>query len=130
MAMKRILMLLTVIMLLAVGSCSKNPINGDLDGQWQIMSIVYSDGHMEIPEQLYYCFSLHTVYLSAPGSGVGGNMVYEGDKLSLDIAHAEKATDLLPWGINSIVTNFDVVELTSSKLTLKSEYATIEFRKF
>ena len=128
--MKGIMTILIAFTMIILEGCDKMPINGDLDGQWQVMEIDLVDGNIEKPTQLYYCFSLHTVYLSAPGSGVGGNMTYDGTTLTLDISDAEKATDLLPWGINSIVTNFDVVALSSGRMILKSDYAVIQFRKF
>ena len=55
----RQLLLLLWGLILFVG-CGKLPINGDLDGQWQIQEIRYTDGRVETPERAYYCVQLHS----------------------------------------------------------------------
>lgn len=124
--------LLLVAVLLAAGasSCRKGSINGDLDGQWQVMAIEYNDGSTVHPESTYYCLFLHTFNLTRTGYGtVSGNMIYEGDRLSLEAPYAEPA-QLTAWGINSKVTDFRIMKLTGSRMTLKSDYALIDLRKF
>ena len=43
-----------VLLVLMVSACGKMPINGDLDGRWQIMKIEYASGVEEAPERAYY----------------------------------------------------------------------------
>lgn len=120
--------LLTVIVLMT--SCRKRSINGDLDGQWQIMKITLTDGTVETPEQYYYCLYLHTVNLTnVSGAMLTGNMEYGGKTLTLKFPLDEGAS-MRRWGINAKETTFEVKHLSHSGMTLRSDYATIEFRKF
>ena len=36
--------IVAVLLTLIVSACGKMPINGDLDGRWQIMKIAYASG--------------------------------------------------------------------------------------
>ncbi|MFR8356151.1 MAG: lipocalin-like domain-containing protein [Parabacteroides sp.] len=36
--------IIAVLLTLIVSACGKTPINGDLDGRWQIMKIAYASG--------------------------------------------------------------------------------------
>ena len=88
------------LLLLMAGACGKMPINGDLDGRWQIMKIAYASGEEENPERAYYSVALHTINL-----------------MKVD-------------GMNGTEQRFGVKELTSKHLVLQSDYARLEFRKF
>ena len=117
--MRQCLLILWSLILLT--GCGKLPINGDLDGQWQILEIRYADGRIETPERAYYCVQLHTITLrQVNGPNQTGNMVYEGDQLSL----------LRVFGLDDTKETFTVTELSSSRLVLTSDYARISFRKF
>ncbi|MEY8245035.1 lipocalin-like domain-containing protein [Heminiphilus faecis] len=119
---------LTAIVLMT--GCRKRSINGDLDGQWQIMKITLADGTVENPEQYYYCLYLHTVNLTnVKGAMITGNMEYGGNTLTLKFPTNE-ASSMLRWGIDAKETTFEVKHLSHSGMTLHSDYATIEFRKF
>lgn len=125
------LFLFAGILLCVLGSaCSKLPINGNLDGQWQVQQIEYRSGETETPKQTYYNISLHTVNLMQVGGPFeAGNMQYSGDSLwiSMPISPLEK---LRPFGLNQKDTRFGVEKLTSSHLVLQSDYARLSFRKF
>ena len=56
-------------------------------------------------------------------------MIYEGDELKLEAPYATPE-QLEPWGINSKVTTFRILHLSGSKMTLESDYAHLELRKF
>ena len=119
---------LTAIVLMT--GCRKRSINGDLDGQWQIMEITLADGTVENPEQYYYWLYLHTVNLTnVKGAMITGNMEYGGNTLTLKFPTNE-ASSMLRWGIDAKETTFEVKHLSHSGMTLHSDYATIEFRKF
>lgn len=130
---KSILILVTIVALLgSVAGCRKAPVNGDLDGQWQVMKIDYKDSIDVVPEQVYYCFFLHTVNLSRVGGGiVGGNMQYDegGKTLRLQFPYNDgKSLNL--WGMDASETVFSIKELTGKRLVIESNIALIELRKF
>ena len=127
--MRQLLLLLWGLFLFI--GCGKLPINGDLDGQWQILEIRYADGRVETPERAYYCVQLHTITLRQVGNypGETGNMVYEGDQLSIDMPLSD-VNDLRVFGLDDTKETFTITELSSSRLVLNSDYARISFRKF
>ncbi len=130
---KSILILVTIVALLgSVAGCRKAPVNGDLDGQWQVMKIDYKDSIDVVPEQVYYCFFLHTVNLSRVGGGiVGGNMQYDegGKTLRLQFPYND-GKSLNIWGMDASETVFSIKELTGKCLVIESNIALIELRKF
>ena len=118
------------LLLLMASACGKMPINGDLDGRWQIMKIEYASGEEETPERAYYSVALHTINLMQVGvTSQTGNMEYTGDSLFVEMP-VSKIEDLLPFGMNDTKQRFGVKELTSKHLVLQSDYARLEFRKF
>ena len=118
------------LLLLMASACGKMPINGDLDGRWQIMKIEYSSGEEEMPERAYYSVALHTINLmKVDVTSQTGNMEYTGDSLFV-VMPVSKVEDLLPFGMNGTEQRFGVKELTSKYLVLQSDYARLEFRKF
>ena len=122
--------IIVVLLILIVSACGKTPINGDLDGRWQIMKIEYASGEEETPERAYYSVALHTINLMQVGvTSQTGNMEYTGDSLFVEMP-VSKIEDLLPFGMNDTKQRFGVKELTSKHLVLQSDYARLEFRKF
>lgn len=57
--MKQIL--LFILFMLGISSCDKAPINGKLDGRWQLMTIEYTNGKIEECNRIYYSIQLHLV---------------------------------------------------------------------
>ena len=122
--------IIAVLLVLIVSACGKTPINGDLDGRWQILKIEYTSGEEETPERAYYSVALHTINLMQVGvTSQTGNMEYTGDSLFVEMP-VSKIEDLLPFGMNDTKQRFGVKELTSKHLVLQSDYARLEFRKF
>ena len=122
--------IIAVLLILIVSACGKTPINGDLDGRWQIMKIEYASGEEETPERAYYSVALHTINLMQVGvTSQTGNMEYTGDSLFVEMP-VSKIEDLLPFGMNDTKQRFGIKELTSKHLVLQSDYARLEFRKF
>ena len=121
---------MAVLLVLMVSACGKMPINGDLDGRWQIMKIAYASGEEEVPERAYYSVVLHTINLmKVDVTSQTGNMEYTGDSLFV-VMPVSKVEDLLPFGMNGTEQRFGIKELTSKHLVLQSDYARLEFRKF
>lgn len=111
-------------------SCRVTSNHGDLDAQWQVMSIELADGTTRQPDRLYYAFFRSVVNLRGAGLPMqAGNVSFDGDKLMLSMPYST-TDDLLPWGMNATETTFQVRQLTKRKMTLVSDYAVIEFRKF
>lgn len=115
-------------------SCQKAPINGDLDGQWQVMSVSPEPTESPIDEQLYYCFYLHVCNLTFYGGiFANGNMQFDGKTLYLDfpyITTSEHDNILRQYGINENPIIFTVEHLDKKSLILKHGDTTVTMRKF
>lgn len=132
--------LLFLLLLLGISSCDKAPINGKLDGRWQLMTIEYENGRVEECYRIYYSIQLHLVEISDKG-GKGGTFIgrfsYKDDEVTMSDfrrrgQEEELATlaELQTFGISLPLTHFKVEKATSEKLILKSDYARLNFRKF
>ena len=53
--------LLVAIVAATASGCHYHNINGDLDGQWQLMSITEPDGTEKAVGNTYYAIQMHTV---------------------------------------------------------------------
>ena len=101
--------IIAVLLTLIVSSCGKMPINGDLDGRWQIMKIAYASGEEENLERAYYSVALHTINLmKVDVTSQTGNMEYTGDSLFV-VMPVSKVEDLLPFGMNGTEQRFGSV---------------------
>lgn len=126
--------------MLGISSCDKAPINGKLDGRWQLMTIEYANGKIEECNRIYYSIQLHLVEISAKGGNGGthiGRFSYKGDEVTMsEFRHRgdeEKLTtlnELKPFGLNQAINHLKVEKATGKKLILKSDYARLTFRKF
>ena len=95
--------------MLGISSCDKAPINGKLDGRWQLMTIEYTNGKIEECNRIYYSIQLHLVEISAKGGNGGthiGRFSYKGDEVTMsEFRHREdeeKLTtlnELKPFGL-------------------------------
>lgn len=125
---------LACMLALMAGSCSKMPVNGKLDGQWQLMSIE-SEGVVQQPdERIYICFNLHVVNLTDLHNNVyAGNLHYADEKVSMDFPYMEDAwgrRELAKWGIYENPIVFEVKSLTNKQLILQSSENVITLRRF
>ena len=114
--------------MLGISSCDKAPINGKLDGRWQLMTIEYTNGKIEECNRIYYSIQLHLVEISAKGGNGGthiGRFSYKGDEEKLTTLN-----ELKPFGLNQAINHLKVEKATGKKLILKSDYARLTFRKF
>lgn len=127
--MKKIYCLLLGSMLSFFCSCQKEPINGDLDGMWQLMNIEYTKDHSSVSaSQLYYCIQLHMVYLQGKANCYG-TFAHSGDSVHI-VIRQKKAANVTAYGMNDTIQHFYIVQLSSHKMTLRSSYASLSFRKF
>lgn len=129
-----ILAFLSTLLMLMIFSCQKSPINGDLDGQWQVMSITPEQEDTPIHERLYYCFNLHVCNLTFYGGiFTSGNMQFNGKTLYLDFPYATSELSvrtLRQYGINSNPVTFTVEHLDKKSLIIKHGDTTVTMRKF
>lgn len=123
---------MAVAMLVLAGCFNHRYINGDLDGQWQIMEIELADGTVEQPERTYYCINFHTVNLTSVGNGSAtGILQYDKDASTLSLQFPNNVDgDIVRWGILGSQVTFDIRELSRDRMVLQSPDATISFRKF
>ena len=110
-------------------SCSKEPINGNLDGQWEVENVVPLPTSIIIKERLFYNFSLHVCMLSYYGGTLGfASMNYQGDTLTLNFKDEAPDGDLkaLPqYGILHNPVTFKVEFTDSHHLILKNSESTV-----
>lgn len=118
-------------------SCRKAPINGKLDGQWQIMSINSVDDDTQLlPENAlrYVCINLHVIQLTGGGT-VSGNMHYDKSEqfINCDFPYNTEGltfSRLENYGIYENPAKLEILTLTSSKLVYKSSGAIVTCRKY
>ncbi len=129
---KRLIYILVAISTITLlTGCRKGGINGDLDGQWRIITIEnLATGEITEPTNLFYCIYLHTVNLTSSGVIATANMTYSGKTLKLDFPTFKDATPLNKWGIYSTETVFSIERLNSSHLTITNDVVRIILRKF
>jgi len=124
-------------------SCRKVSHNGDLDGQWQMMSIEAADGSVRTVSGIYYNFMLHTAQLRSNKSSTPrtANLTYDKNKSLLLEFPMNTADDFDNYGLSSadfsdadekgVRIKFIVSHITSHDLILTTPTATIlTFRKF
>lgn len=155
--MKQIKTLIAAVLLLqALTACDKVPINGLLDGQWQMMRIETPDSVRDAkPLRAYLCFQLHLSEWNSEDQRYYAEFSHEGDSLLFrNFAHhslhrtqsdnnewltaAEMAggTDDNPhglldhWGIHTLDARFRVRTLSSSSLVLEQGDTVLHLRKF
>lgn len=127
--------LLTLFLVLTFTQCQKAPINGKLDGMWEVKEI--SDGESSlIPRQrLFYNFYSHVCNLTTFGNPyLSGNMNYTGETLTLDFPNVNPSVitnlKLSDFGIYSNPVTFGVNFINNKTLDLKDGDITIRLIKF
>ena len=127
----------SLILLTGLISCGKKPINGHLDGRWQLMTIDYHEnGDVDNPQFTYYDVSLHVLKLwkttgedGSFGPSWLGRFNQEGDSLFIRMIRMNKK-QVQSFGLNDTIQSFGVETLTRKTMILNSDYARLEFRKF
>lgn len=142
-----IAMVLLVTVLLS--GCKKEPIDRKIEGMWKLEQFTtHEDGvvHGDC-RRIFYSIQLWVVELAEKQCTHGygtyiGRFDYNDDHSTVtmkDFKYRQSTGDsnenvpvekLLPYGINSLNTTFEVVKADGKHLTLKSDYATLEFTSF
>lgn len=133
------LYLIILSILFIVTACDKVPMNGNLDGMWQLMAI-QNNGTSNVSDvkgsRLYYSFQLHLVQLNsgdayAHFSHLNDSIVmYDWCKGNLNNDKITDPTVLNKFGLYELRDSFRVEVLTHDKMQLRSRKATLNFRKF
>ena len=143
--MKQLLVfLLTCITLMG---CKKAPINSDIEGHWQLVEyITHTDGNTHKCERIYYSIQLWVVEVAEKGGNLGlqsfqGRYYY--DETTNNIQFTDMSTyatpensrpatveELLPYGLNNVNTELEVLEKGRKRLVLRSDYATLYLKRF
>lgn len=133
--MKKIFFILFITALI---SCGKMPINGNLDGRWQLMTIdCHENGEQTYPEYTYYDVSLHLMEQKRKTAnnetslffGLKARFQHIDDSLHIQMIRCTKKS-VIPFGMNDTIQHFAVETLTKKKMILNSGYARLSFRKF
>ena len=131
-------------------ACDKMPVNGDLDGQWQMTSIKHVGHAAPTPAlngKVYWSFQLNLLSIYTPEDKHNGSESYtfcrfqvKGDSLHItksyvhsmdkDVEVEETATYLDRVGLHSNRESYAIKTLTDSRLVLHSDYHELEFRKW
>lgn len=125
-----------LILALTIGlsGCTKAPINGDLDGMWEVMEVSVGEETRKPDSRIFYNFSLHVCMLTFFGAPfTDGNMVYENNRLSLEFPYVvtpEYMEILEDYGIYSNPVTFTVEFPNKKSLLLKDGEVTVTLRKF
>ncbi len=133
-----LLLLIFSASLAALQSCEmKGSINGKLDGQWHLMSILDIETGVttdKTDDDRYYNFYQHTCVLSTTGSVIdppktfGGNMVYDYPSLTLDFPDDNVYT-LMRFGLDGNTTHFTIEKLTDHELVMRSAISVLTLYK-
>ncbi|MCM1029339.1 MAG: lipocalin-like domain-containing protein [Pseudoflavonifractor sp.] len=132
--MRHLLYIALALAATAIGAgCTQMPMDGHLDGRWQLMSVDYPSGHTLCPDRCYYSFYRHTAALTSYGeTNNTGNLRVWGDSLSIDFPW--DYIWLGPWGMDvhtPYLAKFKVITLTRKDLVmLWRDSVTLTLRKF
>lgn len=150
--MKRPLLSLfmSAVLLVTVNTaCDKLPMNGDLDGMWQLVSEERDSVTTNLLDTRHYIsFQLHTAQFSTLTNtrSFYSRFRHTSDSLQFyticyNSTNATEADDnvpvtadslsqLAPWGIYELTPTFRIVKLNDHALVLQSSYSRLTFRKF
>lgn len=123
-----------------LSSCEKLPLNGQLDGMWQLMKIQRNGQESENTQEdrLYYSFQLNLMALQKGGQiGYLGRFAHNLDSLTIydfrqqsDNSVLASTSDLFPFGLNSTTEYFLIERLDNASLIIHSESVLLTFRRF
>ena len=142
-----------VLLVVLLSGCDKTPINGDLDGMWQLQSIETPEGTTQTKERrVYLCIQLHLAEWWNPAQmnefHFFSHFTHQGDSLCFfDLcrasAHTATGSDDTPltakemaegalesWGIHTLDTRYRIRRLSSRHLELEKDDTVYAFRKF
>ena len=155
--MKKYLFPIFLATLACFAACEKNPTNGDLDGQWQLMEISTKDAASDTDytqvlskkdEGIYWNFQLDLLMIRTMAEDLNGytpftaaRFVHPGKKFDITSTyiHFRESDSLLtdpstrilePIGITGNAEKFDVEQLNHKRMVLTTPVKRLTFRKF
>lgn len=147
--------LILILLALTHASCDKTPENGDLDGQWQLMSME-ARGNADAPitytdtkdQHIYWRFQLRLLMIHTVGAMLNGH-TYDtacrfeksGNTLAITQTYIHTlnrdslitdpaSTSLAPVGIRGNAETFSIEKLDGKQMVLHSDHHRLVFRKF
>lgn len=136
-----------IIGCLTFAGCKKAPINSDIEGHWQLVEYTtHTDGKIHKCERIYYSIQLWVVEVAEKEGNLGLQPFrgrYHYDKTTNKVHFMDMSTyatpensrpatveELLPYGLNNVNTELDVLEKGRKRLVLRSDYATLYLKRF
>lgn len=131
---KIILSFSLLLFLLPSSGCSKRPINGWLDGQWEVMQVDPAPLPELSNERFFYNFGMHICQLYLYNQHfIDGIMAYDGETISVNFPHeltSEEIETLRYFGIDSNPFVFNVDFPNKNTLILSNDDTTVVLRRF
>lgn len=136
------ILLFAVLTIISLVSCDKLDKNGKLDGNWQLTKWIDNNtGNIVATnqEQIFYCVKLELIQFNSYkiGQPYFAYFTYKDDYIQLGSIFKNTANSDIQTSINELtpfgVSNdgyFQILELTSKKMTLKNHDNTLFFRKY
>lgn len=126
----------------------KDPIDEDIEGFWRLERFeTVADGQIHECERIYYGITRMVVEVSEKqGQGGYGSFIgrfeYKDGRTKVVMKDFKQRAntsdggvdatpeDMLPFGMNATTTEFEVVSADGNKLILRSDYATLQLKRF
>lgn len=133
----KIIIIVCLAITILFGSCRERPINGHLDGYWQMTSMTVDSTGVDtsVADQRFVSIARHTIQLNGAGVFAVGEFVYDRDAMTLTIR--------FPYGCGTMVTAFGmpntpctaecrILKVDRSQLILNCPAAgrTVTYRRF
>ena len=141
--MKNLMTIFILFFCACIVSCTLDSSdNGDLDGNWQLMSIdsIGNGKTADMKEyQIFYAVQFKLINVRAYNYSLSGNYYFHfeqtKDSLVLKATQGDngkeyKIDDLRKFGLNSENEKFRIITLGSDKMILESSLLKLYFRKF
>ena len=132
--MKKLVIFLLFISVFILAGCQKTPINGDLDGEWEVMEVYPDPPKWDKDLRIFYNFSRNVCQLTVYGGPFTlGNLTYGDDRMELyfPFIHSEsQILQLKQYGIFTNPVSFDVYFESKTRMILSNEETTVVLRKF
>lgn len=125
---------LALIMAIILGSCQKRPINGDLDGEWEVIEVYPEPTPASEQTRYFYNFSRNACQLTVYGGPFTlGNLVYQNETITLDFPFVNSESmeiTLQQYGIFTNPVSFNVEFEGKKRLILSNEDSYVVLKKF
>ena len=138
--------ILLLLLMAAMCSCDKAPINSDIEGHWRVLSIQNTNGEEQPCKNLFYSIQLWLVELEQKpktenyGHFLGKFEYLEDGSLrmhsflqSIGVAdNGKEATeeDLRPYGLPSLDNRLEIIKANGKELVLRTDSTTIRMKRF